>query len=178
MNSIQTPQNRGQHNILWETQWNWNAACFSSALLLRKDRREMNGEKGSGESRRSLCMQLPSSDDIPCLRHRLRLNWKTREHVPISDSCLTCLARPCQGETQQPTIGPPDFTGRRGPGCLGKGYQPAWLGPTGNSPKPFGVDAALMLINPKLESQILYKWHNGTDFALSDQRKNPPLVWG
>jgi len=56
-------------------------------------------------------MQLSSLDVIQCLCHRLRLNWKI-QHIPISDSCLRCLVSPCEGETPQPTIGPPDFTGR------------------------------------------------------------------
>lgn len=57
-------------------------------------------------------MQLFSLDVIQCLHHSFRFNWKVQEHVPISDSCLSCLASLRQGETQQPTIGSPDFTGR------------------------------------------------------------------
>lgn len=110
VNSVQTPGNSGQQKHPVGDALIWDPACLSSAFLLRQEVR--HGENMSGESRRSLCMQLSSLNIIHCLCHRLRLNWKIQEHVSSSDSCLSGLASPRQGETEPATIGSPDFTGR------------------------------------------------------------------
>lgn len=153
----------------------WNPACFSSAFLLRK---EVRGEGREGEHRRqgSLCRQLFRWELCPCLCHKLGLCWKYRNTFPFQIPASVLLA-PIHGDSATQHH-PPDFLVRSlaawAPGNLA--CTPRDLGPTGNSPKPFSLDAApyRWIINPRSECLILWKWHSGTDFALCDQKKTLP----
>lgn len=128
----------------------------------------MNGEKGV------VCMQLFTFNAY-------RLRWKIQEHIPISDSCLSYFAHLCQGETQKPISGSPDFIGRNlSAWGRRKPERPGGLKPTGNSPKPFGLEPASLQPTDKSEVrkpdpvQVAQRKR----FCFKRPGKKNPLVWG
>lgn len=130
-------------------RWDSTGTQPASAQHFCSKRWEMKGEKGSTDSR------SPFACSSSCLCHRV---GRYRSTFPFQIPASAVLLASVKGDPALTTI-PPNIPGRSlaawAPGnsiCM-----PRDLGYTGNSPKPFGLDAApyRWIINPSFECLIL-----------------------